>query len=154
MRAQAGARVAGVRRSSMEDTRGRIEGGGGAFHAITADLSTIEPAQRIIEDAVAWSGRADILVNNAGIIRRADPLAFTEKDWDDVMNVNLKAYFFQSQAFARHVFEKGGGGRSSTSPRSCHSKAASGFRLTRRAKAASPASHGFSPTNGPPKASM
>ena len=60
---------------------------------------------------MAWSGRADILVNNAGIIRRADPLAFTEKDWDDVMNVNLKSYFFLSQAFARHVFEKGGGGK-------------------------------------------
>jgi 2-deoxy-D-gluconate 3-dehydrogenase len=109
--AQAGARVAGVGRSSMEDTRRSIEAAGGTFQEITADLATIEPAQRIIDETVAWSGRADILVNNAGIIRRADPIEFTEKDWDDVMNVNLKSYFFLSQAFARRVLAQGGGGK-------------------------------------------
>jgi 2-deoxy-D-gluconate 3-dehydrogenase len=109
--AQAGARVAGVGRSSMEDTRRGIETAGGTFQAITADLATIEPAQRIIDETVAWSGRADILVNNAGIIRRADPIEFTEQDWDDVMNVNLKSYFFLSQAFARRVLAQGGGGK-------------------------------------------
>jgi 2-dehydro-3-deoxy-D-gluconate 5-dehydrogenase len=109
--ARAGARVAGVGRSSMEETRRHIESSGGAFQAIAADLSTIEPTQRIIEETVAWSGRADILVNNAGIIRRADPLAFTEKDWDDVMNVNLKSYFFLAQAFARRVVMQGGGAK-------------------------------------------
>jgi 2-deoxy-D-gluconate 3-dehydrogenase len=110
--ARAGGRVAGVGRSPMDETRRRIEdGGGGDFHAIVADLATIEPAQRIVDETVAWSGRADILVNNAGIIRRADPLEFTEKDWDDVMNVNLKAYFFLSQAFARHAVGQGGGGK-------------------------------------------
>jgi 2-deoxy-D-gluconate 3-dehydrogenase len=109
--ARAGARVAGVGRSSMEDTRRSIETSGGTFQAITADLATIEPAQRIIDETVAWSGRADILVNNAGIIRRADPIEFTEQDWDDVMNVNLKSYFFLSQAFARRVLTQGGGGK-------------------------------------------
>jgi 2-deoxy-D-gluconate 3-dehydrogenase len=109
--AQAGARVAGVGRSSMEDTRRSIEAAGGTFQEITADLATIEPAQRIIDETVAWSGRADILVNNAGIIRRADPIEFTEQDWDDVMNVNLKSYFFLSQAFARRVLTQGGGGK-------------------------------------------
>jgi 2-dehydro-3-deoxy-D-gluconate 5-dehydrogenase len=109
--AQAGARVAGVGRSPMEDTSRSIEAAGGTFQAITADLATIEPAQRIIDETVAWSGRADILVNNAGIIRRADPIEFTEQDWDDVMNVNLKSYFFLSQAFARRVLAQGGGGK-------------------------------------------
>jgi 2-deoxy-D-gluconate 3-dehydrogenase len=109
--AQAGARVIGVGRSPMDETRAQIEKFGGAFRAITADLSTTEPLQRIVDESVAWTGQVDILVNNAGLIRRADPLEFTEQDWDDVMNVNLKSYFFLSQAFARHLVAQGSGGK-------------------------------------------
>ncbi|MBR1671711.1 MAG: SDR family oxidoreductase, partial [Fretibacterium sp.] len=54
-------------------------------------------------------GRLDILVNNAGIIRREDMLDFSEKDWDDVMDVNLKSLFFLSQAAARRMRDQGGG---------------------------------------------
>ena len=43
----------------------------------------------------------DILINNAGIIRREDSVNFSEADWDDVMDVNLKALFFTTQAFAK-----------------------------------------------------
>jgi 2-deoxy-D-gluconate 3-dehydrogenase len=109
--AQAGARIVGVGRSSMDDTRAQVEATGGAFHAIAADLSSIEPMKRIIDETAAWGGGVDILVNNAGLIRRADPLEFSEKDWDDVMNVNLKSMFFLSQAFARRVIEQGRGGK-------------------------------------------
>jgi 2-deoxy-D-gluconate 3-dehydrogenase len=105
--AAAGARVAGVGRSSMTETQRRIEQQGGAFRAINADLATIEPVERIIDEAAAWNGRVDILVNNAGIIRRADALEFTERDWDDVIDVNLKAVFFLSQAFARRAVSRG-----------------------------------------------
>jgi len=109
--AGAGARVVGVGRSPMDNTRAQVEAGGGTFHAVSADLSSIEPVQRIIDETVGWSGRVDILINNAGLIRRADPLEFSEKDWDDVINVNLKAVFFLSQAFARQVLAQGGGGK-------------------------------------------
>ncbi|WP_146590223.1 2-dehydro-3-deoxy-D-gluconate 5-dehydrogenase KduD [Puniceibacterium confluentis] len=53
----------------------------------------------------------DILVNNAGIIRRGDSVDFTEADWDDVMDVNLKAVFFTCQAFARAVLARNGSGK-------------------------------------------
>nr|VUD29541.1 2-deoxy-D-gluconate 3-dehydrogenase [Raoultella sp. NCTC 9187] len=56
-------------------------------------------------------GRIDILVNNAGTIRRADALEFSERDWDDVMNLNLKSVFFLSQAVARQFIQQGGGGK-------------------------------------------
>lgn len=52
----------------------------------------------------------DILVNNAGIIRRADAVDFTEADWDEVIDVNLKAVFFTAQAFARAALDQGRGG--------------------------------------------
>ena len=55
-------------------------------------------------------GRIDILINNAGIIRRNDAVEFTEDDWDAVMDVNLKALFFTTQAFAKAVLTRGGQG--------------------------------------------
>ena len=49
----------------------------------------------------------DILINNAGIIRRSDALDFSEDDWDDVFDVNLKSVFFLSQAFAQKAVSGG-----------------------------------------------
>jgi 2-deoxy-D-gluconate 3-dehydrogenase len=107
--AAAGARVAGVARSSQEETARRVKEAGGDYRAIAANLASIEPVERIIDETLGWGGRADILVNNAGIIRRADPLEFSEKDWDDVANVDLKSVFFLSQAFAKRALARGGG---------------------------------------------
>ena len=56
-------------------------------------------------------GRIDILVNNAGVERRAGFLDASEADYDLVMHVNLKGPFFITQAFARHVRDRGGEGR-------------------------------------------
>lgn len=107
--AQAGARVAGVARSSQDETAKAVQAAGGEYLAIKADLATIEPVERILDETITWAGRADILVNNAGIIRRADPLEFSEKDWDDVINVDLKSVFFLAQAFAKRAVARGGG---------------------------------------------
>ena len=104
--AGAGASVALVGRSSMEETEAAIAAIGGKSHSIKADLSSIAPVGGIIEETVKTFGSADILVNNAGIIKRADSLDFTEADWDAVMDVNLKTVFFLSQAFARHLVAK------------------------------------------------
>jgi 2-deoxy-D-gluconate 3-dehydrogenase len=108
--AQAGAKVALVGRSSMAETEAAIANLGGESLSISADLATLEPIERILDETVAWAGGADILVNNAGIIRRADALEFSEADWDAVMDVNLKSVFFLCQAFARRLVaaEKGG----------------------------------------------
>jgi 2-deoxy-D-gluconate 3-dehydrogenase len=61
--------------------------------------------------ARAFRGRVDILVNNAGIIRREDAINFSEKDWDDVIDLNLKSVFFFSQAAARQFIAQGSGGK-------------------------------------------
>jgi 2-deoxy-D-gluconate 3-dehydrogenase len=108
--AAAGARVAGVARSSLNETARQVEEAGSSFLQVRADLSTLEPVQRILDETIAWAGRSDILVNNAGIIRRADPLEFTEKDWDDVTDIDLKSVFFLSQAFAKRALMHGGEG--------------------------------------------
>jgi 2-deoxy-D-gluconate 3-dehydrogenase len=109
--AQAGARVAGVARSSQDETARAVHAAGGDYLAIKADLSTTEPVERILDETVRWADRADILINNAGIIRRADPLDFSEKDWDDVMNVDLKSVFFLAQVFAKRALAREGGAK-------------------------------------------
>jgi 2-deoxy-D-gluconate 3-dehydrogenase len=110
--AEAGADVAGVYHDHVPRTAAdQIQRLGRRFLGIRADLGSTEPIQRIIDAAVAAFGKLDILVNNAGIIRRAPSVEFTEKDWDDVMNVNLKSLFFLCQAAARQFMKQGSGGK-------------------------------------------
>jgi 2-deoxy-D-gluconate 3-dehydrogenase len=108
--ARSGADIVAVGRSSMSETEDLVRASGRSFKAIPADLLTLEPVERVVSEASA-EGRVDILVNNAGIIRRADALDFTEADWDDVMNVNLKSVFFLTQAFTRRMLADKGGGK-------------------------------------------
>lgn len=93
------------------ETAEKVRALGRRFTAIRADLSRQDEIEDIVTQAVAAMGRIDILVNNAGTIRRADALSFSEKDWDDVMNLNLKSVFFLSQAVARQFIQQGDGGK-------------------------------------------
>lgn len=107
--AEAGADVALAGRSEPGETLARIAATGRKSVSISADLSSIEPVQRVIAETVAGLGRIDILVNNAGIIRRGDLELFTEADWDAVVDTNLKTLFFLSQAAARPMIAQGSG---------------------------------------------
>ena len=109
--AQAGASVVGVDYVDAPETEKIIKEGGGKFLGIKANLLTIEPIQGIIDTAIEAFETLDILVNNAGIIRREDSINFSEKDWDDVMNINIKTVFFFSQAAARQFIKQGKGGK-------------------------------------------
>jgi len=109
--AESGASVVGVDYVASPDTKATIEKAGGKFHGIVANLMTLDPIHGIVEEAVKTYGKVDILVNNAGIIRRQDIIDYTEKDWDDVLDLNLKTVFFFSQAVARQYIKQGTGGK-------------------------------------------
>ena len=110
--AQAGADIVGVTHAeSAPETAQAIEAAGRKYIHIQANLMSIEPVERIVESALKAFGQIDILVNNAGIITRNDSVDFTEKEWDDVMNVNLKSAFFLCQAVARQFIAQGKGGK-------------------------------------------
>ena len=109
--AEAGAKVAGVDYVEAPETEKLIKETGGDFLGIKADLLSIDPIQGIINQTLNKFGTFDILVNNAGIIRREDSVNFTEKDWDDVMNINIKTVFFFCQAAARQFIIQGRGGK-------------------------------------------
>lgn len=97
--ARAGAHVIAAGRSSCAQTVAITEG-----EELTLDFADPMAARDVFA-----ARRIDILVNNAGIIRRADSVDFTEEAWDAVMDVNLKAVFFTSQAFAKAALARGAG---------------------------------------------
>jgi 2-deoxy-D-gluconate 3-dehydrogenase len=109
--AEAGADIIGVDYGDLAETQARIQTIGRKFIGITANLASIEPIPGILNQALRHFGHIDILVNNAGIVRRANALDFTEKDWDDVMNHNVKTVFFCSQAVAKQFIKQGTGGK-------------------------------------------
>ena len=109
--AQAGADVVGVNIREPTETRAEIEAMGRRFLDLRANLSDIGCLEGLIQQAKQLTGRIDILVNNAGIIRRDDAIDFSEKDWDEVIDLNLKTVFFFSQAVARQYMAQGDGGK-------------------------------------------
>ncbi len=109
--AEAGCDIVGLNRSEPTETIERVTALGRRFLSLKADLSSIDGIPALLDTAVAEFGHIDILVNNAGLIRRQDALEFSEQDWDDVMNVNIKSVFFMSQAAAKHFIAQGTGGK-------------------------------------------
>ena len=104
--AQAGACVICVGRRACDETAVMIRDVGGTASSVLVDFTDPMAGQGLF-----MGQPIDILVNNAGIIRRNDTVDFSEEDWDAVMNVNLKALFFTTQAFARAVLARGGQGK-------------------------------------------
>ena len=109
--AEAGADIAGLYRTNYEETQAEVEALGRRFLPVQCDLqeATVARLNEVVDEVCRELGRLDILINNAGIIRRAPALEFSEQDWDDVIQVNLKALFFLSQAAARVMVGQGGG---------------------------------------------
>ncbi len=109
--AEAGADIVGVDYVAMPETEQKVAALGRKFLGMVENLMSIEPCQRIVDTAVQTFGHIDVLVNNAGIIRREDAINFTEKDWDDVMSINIKTVFFLSQTAAKQYIKQGKGGK-------------------------------------------
>ena len=109
--AEAGADIVGVNVSDPKETQAAVEKLGRRFLDLRANLADIGGLEGLVAKARSLTGRIDILVNNAGIIRREDAIKFSEKDWDDVIDLNLKTVFFFAQAVARQFMAQGSGGK-------------------------------------------
>jgi NAD(P)-dependent dehydrogenase (short-subunit alcohol dehydrogenase family) len=105
--AREGARVAIHYSRSEKEARQTAEECGGA-ELFRANLESVPEIERMFQEAGERLGRLDGLVNNAARFTRFDPLKITEKDWDFIHSVNLKAVFFCSQQGARLMQKDGG----------------------------------------------
>ncbi len=91
-----------------------IEATGQQAFAVAADVSNADQVSNMIQQAIERFGHIDILVNNAGSRPgpdRVPVVELSEAAWDQVQNVNAKGTFLCAQAVARHMIERGGGGK-------------------------------------------
>jgi 2-deoxy-D-gluconate 3-dehydrogenase len=107
--AEAGADIVAVGKTAPAQIEANVQSLGRRFRFVEADLSSVEPIEGAVADAVCAFGKIDILVNNAGRIARADAVDYTEADWDAVMNVNIKSAFFLCQAAGKRMIAQGRG---------------------------------------------
>lgn len=105
--AEAGADLVVVASSArLQETVEKIKALGRRCIGVQVDLIDTKVIPKIIDAALKEYGRIDILINCAGIIRRAPAIEFSEKDWDDVVQINQKATFFMCQAAAKEMVKQ------------------------------------------------
>ena len=108
--AEAGADIALLQRSPEQtDVKEEIESLGRKCLIVPCDLEDIDQVKAAIPNVVSHFGKIDILVNNAGIQRRSPSVDFSEQDWDDVINVNLKTVWLLCQQAGRYMVPNGKG---------------------------------------------
>jgi NAD(P)-dependent dehydrogenase (short-subunit alcohol dehydrogenase family) len=111
-----GARVAAVGRDEgrLQAAREAIEAAGSDALVLAADVTKEADADRVVDETVARFGRLDVLVNavggGAGAVLN-DAEVYPEKDWDWIMDLNLRSQFNVSKAAARSMIAGGRGGR-------------------------------------------
>lgn len=111
--ARQGARVA-VHYSHSEkgalETVERIKEFDGLAQTIQADLSQVSECRRLIKTAAEQFGTIDILVNCAGVTRTVPFLETDEATYEEVLNLNMRGYFFCAQEVVRGMIDRGSGG--------------------------------------------
>lgn len=90
-------------------TKSELEALGAKVLAVASDVSSFEGAQGVVDQVMAEFGRIDVLVNNAGITRDNLLVRMTEKEWDDVLRVNLKSAFNYCHATVPVMMRQRGG---------------------------------------------
>jgi NAD(P)-dependent dehydrogenase (short-subunit alcohol dehydrogenase family) len=88
-----------------------IRAAGGQAVASYDDVSERQGAEGIVKTAIGTFGQLDILVNNAGILRDKTMLKMDDAMWDVVVKVHLRGTYLCTQVAARHMAERGKGGR-------------------------------------------
>ena len=102
--AGSGARVAlaGRSPSDLESAAAEIRGDGGAADIYEQDATDLSGLPAFVERVRLGSGGIDVFVHVAGTNRRKPAIEMTEDDWDTVVDLNLKSYFFSVQAVGRY----------------------------------------------------
>jgi 2-deoxy-D-gluconate 3-dehydrogenase len=100
---QAGAEIviAGRRREKLEETAEEIRPFGGPVIPVQADILKMEDIENLVQRTLKEFGKIDFLFNNAGTNRRFPSEEYPEKDWEEVINTNLKGPFFLAQKVAK-----------------------------------------------------
>ena len=86
-----------------------IRSAGGKAEAFEADFNDVDQVKRLAADAIQFLGGLDVLVNNAGITVNVPFEKVTVEQFDTLINVNLRAMFFLTQASIPAMAQEGAG---------------------------------------------
>ena len=103
--------VSGRELDGIERSVAAMRGFGVEAWGVPADLARVSEAHRLAEAALSFVTRLDILVNNAGMSIRGHFWEVSDDQWEEQVNVNFRSPFVLAQHAARHMIERGGGGR-------------------------------------------
>ncbi len=98
--------VAELNPDTGPETTKEIETNGGEALFVETDVKNRLSIEAMVEKTVERFGHLDFLVNNAGITKWCPAESVTEKDWEDVINVNLNGLFYCSQAAGRQMIKQ------------------------------------------------
>jgi NAD(P)-dependent dehydrogenase (short-subunit alcohol dehydrogenase family) len=101
--------IADIQKDLAEKTAKELRTDDCEVVSICTDVTKLDQINNMIDFTLKKFGRLDVLVNNAGIQIRCPSIDLSEEDWDKVMNVNLKAVFFCSQAAAKVMIKQKSG---------------------------------------------
>jgi glucose 1-dehydrogenase len=96
---------------ATEELERQVHALGDQAIGVDADVSKVDDLQQLVDAAVKAFGAVDVMVNNAGVETRTSILDTSEKQYEFVMNVNLKSAFFGTQIAAKQMMKQGSGGR-------------------------------------------
>lgn len=110
---QQGAKVIlfGSRQESADKAVASLQAENSAWKVsgMAPELGNLASVEQAVAEIIKKYGQIDILVNNAGISARESLYDYTEKAFDDIMNLNVKALFDCSKAVAPYMRDHGGG---------------------------------------------
>jgi len=103
--------VADINEQAAADTAEALRALGAQAFSVALDVTRAESIRSMVEAVVSRAGGIDVLVNNAGVVEIQPIFQIDERAWDRVFDVNVKGLFFTLQAAARHMVERGRGGK-------------------------------------------
>ena len=95
-----------VEKAAADETEKLVAAAGGSASGISVNVASKEEVTAFFEKITGETDRIDVLVNNAGITKDGLLVRMNEKDWDDVISVNLKGTFYCTKIAAKAMMKQ------------------------------------------------